>query len=335
MSVPYLFSLNNADRQDLFEAAATETGLPAYVVEKDYYVTLVLKLLFEQLKPECSKQTATPFMFKGGTTLSKVFGCIDRMSEDIDLSLDMKLLGYPAPDFYESGSKLKARLKKLDTATKETVADILKPFLEKCFEEYDEDFTVEVLESGIDLEIHYPTLLRGGGYIQQRVLLECGGKAGLEPSATHTISPIALSRLGIADDDCLVDVLGSDRTFFEKITAIHEINHRGVDALQARQSRHIYDVVSIHRSNPEFIADTGLLAKVVEHKQKYFKRGSSKWNEAVPGSLFLVPQGAVAKSLEGDWEKMGDMFPGPLPWTFKEMLQELKEIDQALNAMSQ
>ena len=96
--MPYLFSLNNKDRVDLFLAAGTETGLPAYVVEKDYYVTLVLKLLFEQLKPDCLGKTATPFMFKGGTTLSKVFGCIDRMSEDIDLSLDMKLLGHPAPD---------------------------------------------------------------------------------------------------------------------------------------------------------------------------------------------------------------------------------------------
>ena len=72
MSVPYLFSLNNKDRVDLFLAAGTETGLPAYVVEKDYYVTLVLKLLFEQLKPDCLEKTATPFMFKGGTTLSKV-----------------------------------------------------------------------------------------------------------------------------------------------------------------------------------------------------------------------------------------------------------------------
>ena len=334
MSVPYLFSLSYTDRADLFQAAATETGLPAYVVEKDYYVTLVLKLLFGQLKPACLEQTATPFMFKGGTTLSKVFGCIDRMSEDIDLSLDMKLLGHPAPDMRESGAKLAARLKRLDAATTETVANVLKPFLDKCFKEYDEEFPVKVLETGKDLEIQYPRIFRGGGYIQQRVLLECGGKAGLEPSATHMISPIALSRLDITADDCLVDVLGCDRTFFEKITALHEINHRGVEALGERQSRHIYDVVSIHKSNPKFIEDTKLLAQVVKHKQKYFRRGASKWSEAVPGSLFLIPEGAVAESLKRDWNMMGDMFPGDLPWAFNEMIQELKKIEEALNATS-
>lgn len=149
MSKPYLFTLSSADREDLFDAAATRTGLPAYVIEKDYYVTLVLKLLFEQLKPLHTQHTPTPFMFKGGTTLSKVFGCINRMSEDIDLSLDMNFLGHPEPTDTESKSAIKRRVEHLEQATIRTVNTVMVPFLQAELQKLDDRFTITATESGL------------------------------------------------------------------------------------------------------------------------------------------------------------------------------------------
>lgn len=63
--------------RDMVEQAADSNGRTPAVVEKDYYVTLILKLLSEQLA-EC--------VFKGGTSLSKGFHVIDRFSEDIDIT---------------------------------------------------------------------------------------------------------------------------------------------------------------------------------------------------------------------------------------------------------
>lgn len=63
--------------KDMVEQAADGNGRTPAVVEKDYYVTLILKLLSEQLA-EC--------VFKGGTSLSKGFHVIDRFSEDIDIT---------------------------------------------------------------------------------------------------------------------------------------------------------------------------------------------------------------------------------------------------------
>lgn len=63
--------------KDIVEQAADGNGRTPAVVEKDYYVTLILKLLSEQLA-EC--------VFKGGTSLSKGFHVIDRFSEDIDIT---------------------------------------------------------------------------------------------------------------------------------------------------------------------------------------------------------------------------------------------------------
>ena len=63
--------------KDMVEQAADSSGRTPAVVEKDYYVTLILKLFSEQL-PRC--------VFKGGTSLSKGFHVIDRFSEDIDIT---------------------------------------------------------------------------------------------------------------------------------------------------------------------------------------------------------------------------------------------------------
>ena len=65
--------------RDIIEQAADSSGRTPAVVEKDYYVTLILKLLSEQLK-QC--------VFKGGTSLSKGFHVIDRFSEDIDITFN-------------------------------------------------------------------------------------------------------------------------------------------------------------------------------------------------------------------------------------------------------
>ena len=228
MAAPYLFQLSDSDRVDLFEAAATETGWPAYVLEKDYYVSLLLRLLFEELKPLHQQETQTPFLFKGGTTLSKVFNCIDRMSEDIDLSLDRSFLHHPDPDEPESNTQLKRRLEQVKRSARETIRSTLKPFLEHHLHELDSQFHVEIIHEGMDLEVQYPRALRANAYatkyIRPRVLVECGGNAGFEPHDQHTIQPASLAALGIDEDHCRVDVMGSDRTFFEKLTALHELN---------------------------------------------------------------------------------------------------------------
>ena len=65
--------------KNIIEQVSNENGRTPMVIEKDYYVTLILKLLSEQLS-NC--------VFKGGTSLSKGFRAIDRFSEDIDITFD-------------------------------------------------------------------------------------------------------------------------------------------------------------------------------------------------------------------------------------------------------
>ena len=84
--------LDKEDRADLFRIAAadSQTGIRPAFLEKDFWVCYTLDALFNR----------SPFKdriaFKGGTSLSKCFGVIDRFSEDIDLILDWRVLGYGA-----------------------------------------------------------------------------------------------------------------------------------------------------------------------------------------------------------------------------------------------
>lgn len=96
--------LSKADQQAIFNEVGAIINLPAAAVEKDWWVVRTLELVF------CS--SIAPYtVFKGGTSLSKTWGLIDRFSEDIDLSLDRKFLGFQKTDAEMTSSQV-SRLRK-------------------------------------------------------------------------------------------------------------------------------------------------------------------------------------------------------------------------------
>lgn len=80
--------INLKDRKSYFEIAATNSGLPINIIEKDFWVCWILECLFSL------PNIGTHLIFKGGTTLSKIYSVIDRFSEDVDLSIGREKLGF-------------------------------------------------------------------------------------------------------------------------------------------------------------------------------------------------------------------------------------------------
>jgi len=78
--------LPEAKRTELFRETAAQKGMTPAIAEKDFWVTFVLERIFSDEK------LSSILIFKGGTSLSKVYGVIERFSEDIDLILDWNLL---------------------------------------------------------------------------------------------------------------------------------------------------------------------------------------------------------------------------------------------------
>ena len=75
------------DIDDVFVDVATSMKLPEVIIEKDLYVSYILDYLFSR------SEFKNYFEFKGGTSLSKGYGLINRFSEDIDVVLKSEVIG--------------------------------------------------------------------------------------------------------------------------------------------------------------------------------------------------------------------------------------------------
>jgi predicted nucleotidyltransferase component of viral defense system len=80
------FALAAEDQNEALAVAAAESGWPAYLLEKDIWVVWALQIL------GTDQQLLRNLTFKGGTSLSKAHGLIDRFSEDVDLTLNIQRL---------------------------------------------------------------------------------------------------------------------------------------------------------------------------------------------------------------------------------------------------
>jgi predicted nucleotidyltransferase component of viral defense system len=87
------------DRNDLFRETGARRNMSPAIVEKDFWVCWTLGRLF------ASEDLRSKLMFKGGTSLSKVFGLIERFSEDIDLILDWNEVAKEDPYTERSNTK--------------------------------------------------------------------------------------------------------------------------------------------------------------------------------------------------------------------------------------
>src|SRR5262249_27534516 len=114
--------LSPDERKLYIDEAAARRGLSPIILEKDFWVCWLLDMLFESSFRDA-------IVFKGGTSLSKVFGVIDRFSEDIDLSLAPALLGLDEPDADAALSKGQANkwMERAEATCTDVVRDKLAP----------------------------------------------------------------------------------------------------------------------------------------------------------------------------------------------------------------
>jgi predicted nucleotidyltransferase component of viral defense system len=125
--------LVTADKQAIFNEVAAQINLPPAAIEKDWWVVRTLELVFDS-------SIASHTVFKGGTSLSKAWNLIDRFSEDIDLALDRRFLGFEKTDDEMTGSQV-SKLRKLSA----------KFIAEKYFTELAELFNAAGLNVNIKL----------------------------------------------------------------------------------------------------------------------------------------------------------------------------------------
>lgn len=320
--------LGAAERRDLFRETGARRGMNPAIAEKDFWVCWVLKRLF------ADPVLRDRIVFKGGTTLSKVFGLIDRFSEDIDLVLDWRLLGYGADleDPYKAHASAAQQDKFNKAVNAKAAAYIAGPLLERL------KVTLAAVEATADdgnphiIDITYPAAFREE-YLRPEVRLEIGPLASWVPSSVRTIRPYAAESLPHVFVEPSGDVLAMDaqRTFWEKATILHQQAHRP-NAMPPRYSRHYYDLYKLAMSDIGRNAAHELetLADVVAFKRRFYPSAWASYESAVPGTLRLTPREDQLMALRRDYEAMSVMiFGGVTP--FDEILRGVAELEARVN----
>ena len=176
-------NLPDSQRSELFLESANLMGVRAAIVEKDFWVVWVLDKIFSDNK------LSKILMFKGGTSLSKVFNLIGRFSEDIDLILDWREVTKEDPQI-ERGSKNRQDKfnKQINKEAVVYIKNILLPTVSKivsplCHCEIDAN-------NQYNIKITYPSAFKDG-YLRSEILLEIGPLASWLPSDSFEIEPYA------------------------------------------------------------------------------------------------------------------------------------------------
>lgn len=335
------FALESAkDRADFIYQFAIPAQIPAYIVEKDFWVCWLLGRIFAtpRLGADC--------VFKGGTSLSKVFGAIKRFSEDIDMGLTPASLGWNEAELDDapSGSQRRKRMDKISADCATTVETTFRAELEKAVSDVLGpcpgggtwlSYELETASHSPVLYFAYPQAVPPGVYVAPVAKIEFGSLTDQRPTGTHPIAPLIAELVPGAFDDFRADVvaLELERTFWEKATILHAEYHRPAEQpFRDRFARHYADFAALwhHPGGRAAALRLDMLERVRVHKSRFFGSSWANYATAVPGTLRIVPPDARLSELRRDYAAMQPMFLSPPP-KFEEILATLREAEDVLN----
>ena len=324
-----------------FAQTAARMSASSVMVEKDFWVCWLLGLLF------ADAELAPHLVFKGGTSLSKVYGVIDRFSEDIDLSMSPAFVGADETVFegLKSRTQRDVALAQMQSQCGERTREFLIPRLEATIVEhlgrrqrrapwlrYEDD----PIASSPVVHFEYPSSERGGfDYLRREVKLELGSLTDQRPTEQHAVRAWVVDDFPAAfmDWDCQVTALELPRTFWEKATILHAEHHRPNDQpMPDRYARHYSDMARLlgHADAKAMLADHALCARVVAWKSRVFARQWARYDLARPGTFRLLPPTARLPALARDYAQMRAMFLQSPP-EFDAVLEVLASAERTLN----
>jgi hypothetical protein len=342
-----VLAASDEERRDLFVGAADRLHTNEQNIEKDLWVCWTLDALFNELEASGPR-----LLFKGGTSLSKGYGLIERFSEDIDITVFREDIGQPATvEELEalSGKKRNARLEAIKAACQTYIQG---PMLERMSVLLRQTLQAANLNTnrarvepdpadpdGQSLLLWYPTsTIEGNAYIRRAIKIESGAKSALDPHAPVVVKPYIsddLPNLDLAVGN--VTTVDPSRTFWDKVIILHGLrrwwDRRGeLRGGGQRVSRHYYDIYRLLASQTgrKASGDMEMAEDCVRHARMFFNRPDLDLASAVPGSFALTPHDGMLADLRRDYEAMSGMVFGPIP-AVDAVVAVIAELEQRLN----
>ena len=309
--------------------AANKTGLPVQAVEKDLWVTVVLQIVF-------TLPVANHLVFKGGTSLSKVWKVIHRFSEDIDLAIDPSIWGF-------EGDLTKKQIKRLRKASSLFVRDELCLSLKEAVTEIGMEKWLQV-EAGPDgegdgtypeprvIHIRYKSLFdKDLPYLHSEVKLEVGARSLLEPTAEAAVTSVLEDTLPISTTvkQVMIPTALAEKTFLEKAFLLHELFSSQSPREADRKSRHLYDLVQMMCTDiaTQAVANDELWNTIHHHRELFTSMSGVDYTPDIRKRIRLLPPDDVIDDWYNDYKDMqSSMIYGEKP-TFEKLIEKMRELE--------
>ena len=323
------------ERRELLGQLQNTIGLQATIVEKDWWVTAVLRALFRL-------PYAHHLSFKGGTNLSKCWKIIQRMSEDIDIAIDREYLGFSGP---LSKTQISDRLRRAACSfvrdkmqydlANQLVADGISP---DSFEVKVNITPVSTTDPEVIL-VAYPTAADTIDYIPSVVKIEVSGRSMSEPVEEVEIESMideAAPTAAFHEEKFKVRAVLPKRTFLEKLFLLHEEFSKGDGQIRVeRMSRHIYDIEQMLHTPvaEEALNDDDLYNSVIEHRRTFIGLKGFDYSMLAKKTLNVIPPQNIYGAWAQDYENMRRNMIYVEAKPFDELVAELKALNERINAM--
>lgn len=325
--------LTKEEQQTILANVADDKGIVDNAVEKDYWVSMALRAVF-------SLPYAKAFVFKGGTSLSKGWGLIERFSEDIDLAIDPKYLGFADITTKSQRTKLRKESKKfIDGSFAVDIEDRLKGLGLEGFKVVVPATSVSDLDPVV-LFVEYDSVLQTRKqYIPERVKIEVSCRSLMEPSEEVTMR--AMIEEAYPDEEFsmptfTVPTVVPGRTFLEKVFLLHEEFNRpnGCTHIE-RITRHMYDIVKM-MDKPfamEATQNAQLYADIVAHRKQFTAWSGLDYTSHLPHTISFLPPESIENVLQEDYKQMRIGFIYADAPSFGKIMERLRDLQDRFRAL--
>ncbi len=327
------FQLTDENRRNIFLETSRRLNLPAAAIEKDWWVVRTLQLVYQT-------EIAPHTVFKGGTSLSKAWNVIERFSEDIDLALDRKFLGF-------DNEMTASQVKKLRRDSFKYITTTYLPLLQKTFKDAGfNDVTLDLVETKsndedpVKIAASYYSLTEPSAYLAPKVLIEIGSRSLREPFSEKEIISLVdehFKSSHFADQHISIPTVNPERTFLEKIFLLHEEFQQSSEKIKVdRLSRHLYDLEKLMDTEYAIkaLADKELYRHIVEHRKTITPLRGIDYANHIPEKISPVPPEHLVAAWKKDYEQMQESMIYATSLSFDKLIERIVLLKSRINKIS-
>lgn len=301
------FLHNHEDFRFFIQEVSKQIGLETFIVEKDYWVSFILKNLTKS-------EFADEIVFKGGTCLSKAYNLIERFSEDVDLLI-----------LETEKTQSKTQKEKRLIAIREFVNSLDNL-------SYTTGNRSQLYAA---FKYEFPSLTPAIGAVAKEILIEPGYRGGIMPKVekrfiTSFVENALHNKLDNYDiEPFKINVLALERIFMEKLFALKEIYEKDNGKTLVTKTRHYYDIYKLLETEEiqallknqneinSIIEDINLIGK------KHFSLEPVTWDK-LKNNISIKPDAALTEILQKGY--LNDKALYKIQPNFKEIIEKINEL---------